>query len=375
MPKKRKDGRYAKQVKIGMEDGKPIRKTIYGNTIKELDKNYREFMELRDKGIILSEKGILYRDLHRLWIDNVKKGTIKPQTLGRYYERERFINTYLGDMKPKDIQKSHIEQIRSDLMVGKMYVKFNYVLGDIRAVLQYGIDDGVLIRDVSARIQRLKYQPKTKRALTLAERSLIEKADFTDKERAFVSLLLYTGARRNECLALTSNDIDLKKKTIQINKTLVPSNRVGEVIQGMTKTSAGNRVIPISAPLMPILESYCKSIDGPLIATTSGHYYRTRIFQKFWNGILDKLTAVNDGKLVADDITPHIFRHTYASDLYKAGFDIKAAQYLLGHTDIATTLDTYTHFGYADIEINKMESYYETVKKQSEGNIISFKQA
>lgn len=375
MPKKRKDGRYAKQVKIGMEDGKPIRKTIYGNTIKELDKNYREFMELRDKGIILSEKGILYRDLHRLWIDNVKKGTIKPQTLGRYYERERFINTYLGDMKPKDIQKSHIEQIRSDLMVGKMYVKFNYVLGDIRAVLQYGIDDGVLIRDVSARIQRLKYQPKPKRALTLAERSLIEKADFTDKERAFVSLLLYTGARRNECLALTSNDIDLKKKTIQINKTLVPSNRVGEVIQGMTKTSAGNRVIPISAPLMPILESYCKSIDGPLIATTSGHYYRTRIFQKFWNGILDKLTAVNGGKLVADDITPHIFRHTYASDLYKAGFDIKAAQYLLGHTDIATTLDTYTHFGYADIEINKMESYYETVKKQSEGNIISFKQA
>lgn len=375
MPKKRKDGRYAKQVKIGMEDGKPIRKTIYGNTIKELDKNYREFMELRDKGIILSEKGILYRDLHRLWIDNVKKGTIKPQTLGRYYERERFINTYLGDMKPKDIQKSHIEQIRSDLMVGKMYVKFNYVLGDIRAVLQYGIDDGVLIRDVSARIQRLKYQPKPKRALTLAERSLIEKADFTDKERAFVSLLLYTGARRNECLALTGNDIDLKKKTIQINKTLVPSNRVGEVIQGMTKTSAGNRVIPISAPLIPILESYCKSIDGPLIATTSGHYYRTRIFQKFWNGILDKLTAVNDGKLVADDITPHIFRHTYASDLYKAGFDIKAAQYLLGHTDIATTLDTYTHFGYADIEINKMESYYETVKKQSEGNIISFKQA
>ncbi|MEG0564927.1 MAG: hypothetical protein RR590_01710, partial [Hungatella sp.] len=86
-----------------MKDGKPIRKTIYGNTIKELDKNYREFMELHDKGIILSDKGMFYRNLHRLWIDNVKKGTVKPQTLGRYYERERFINTYLGDMKPKDI--------------------------------------------------------------------------------------------------------------------------------------------------------------------------------------------------------------------------------------------------------------------------------
>lgn len=140
MPKKRADGRYAKQGKIGMKDGKPIRKTIYGNTIKELDKNYREFMDLYEKGVVLSEKGMLYLDLHRLWIDNVKKGTVKPQTLGRYYERKRFINSYLGDIKPKDIQKSHIEQIRSDLMAEDMYIKFNYILGDIRAVLRYGIE-------------------------------------------------------------------------------------------------------------------------------------------------------------------------------------------------------------------------------------------
>lgn len=375
MPKKRKDGRYAKQVTVGARDGKPVRKTVYGNTIKELDKNYREFMELRDKGIILSDKGTIYRNLHRLWIDNVKKGTVKPQTLGRYYERERFINTYLGDMKPKDIQKSHIEQIRSELMAKKMYIKFNCVLGDIRAVLQYGIDDGILARDVSARIQRLKYEPKPKRALTLEERMLIEKADFTGKERTLISLLLYTGARRNECLALTGGDIDLKKKTIRINKTIVPSNRVDSVIQTMTKTNAGNRIIPISTPLMHILVPYCKGIDGPLITTPSGHYYRTQVFQNLWNEILSKLATANNGQPVAKDITPHIFRHTYASDLYKAGFDIKAAQYLLGHTDITTTLNTYTHFGYADIKINKMESYYETVKKQSKDKIIPFKPA
>ncbi|WP_442913697.1 tyrosine-type recombinase/integrase [Lacrimispora sp.] len=41
---------------------------------------------------------------------------------------------------------------------------------------------------------------------------------------------------------------------------------------------------------------------------------------------------------LANDITPHIFRHTYASDLYKAGVDIKQAQYLLGHSDIRITL-------------------------------------
>lgn len=87
------------------------------------------------------------------------------------------------------------------------------------------------------------------------------------------------------------------------------------------------------------------------------------------------MAVANDGQPVASDIKPHMFRHTYASDLYKAGVDIKQAQYLLGHTDIATTLDTYTHFGYLDIKIEKMEDYYETVKKQSSRKIIPFKSA
>ncbi|MEG0564928.1 MAG: site-specific integrase, partial [Hungatella sp.] len=266
-------------------------------------------------------------------------------------------------------------QIRSDLMSEDMYIKFNYILGDIRAVLRYGIDDGALVRDVTANIKRLKYEPKPKRALTNEERQLIENAELTDKERAFVSLLLYTGTRRNECLALTREDIDLEKRTIRINKTLVPSNKAVDAVQSMTKTEAGNRILPISAPLLPILEEYCKDFRGHLFLTPSGCYYRTNLFQRFWRGILSKIKAANDNRPIADDITPHIFRHTYASDLYKAGYDIKAAQYLLGHTDIATTLDTYTHFGFMDIEISRMETYYETVKKQSVNNIISFKHA
>jgi site-specific recombinase XerD len=59
--------------------------------------------------------------------------------------------------------------------------------------------------------------------------------------------------------------------------------------------------------------------------------------------------------------------------LYKAGVDIKQAQYLLGHDDIKTTLDTYTHFGYADVQVEKLEDYYNAVKMQSEGNIVAFK--
>ena len=375
MPKKRKDGRYAKQITIGLKNGKPVRKTIYGDTLKELDKNYRDFMSLKDKGIILAGKDVTYREIHRLWIDNVKKGTLKPQTLKRYYERERFINTYLGDMKPINIQKSHIEKIRSDLISEKMYTKFNYILGDIRSVLQYAMEDGIVLRDVSASIKRLKYEPPKRRSLTLEERQLLEGADFTPIEKCFVYTLLYTGVRRNECLALTTDDINLKKRTIRICKTVVPSNLEKDVVQEMTKTNAGHRIIPISAPLLPVLHEYCQDKNGPIFLTPTGHYYRAKTFQKFWREIINKMVAANNNRSVAEDVTPHIFRHTYASDLYKAGIDIKQAQYLLGHTDITTTLDTYTHFGFLDVKLDKMEDYYNAVKKQSNGKIVPLKHA
>ena len=58
-----------------------------------------------------------------------------------------------------------------------------------------------------------------------------------------------------------------------------------------------------------------------------------------------------------------VYGHTYVSDLYKAGVDVKQAQYLLGHEDIKTTLDTYTHFGYMDVKVDKLESYYNAARQ------------
>lgn len=93
-----------------------------------------------------------------------------------------------------------------------------------------------------------------------------------------------------------------------------------------------------------------------------------------WSNILKKLQAVSKAPL-AKDITAHTFRHTYVSDLYKSGIDIKQVQYLHGHDDIKATLDTYTHFGYEDVKADKLESYYNAVKMQSKSKIIPLKHA
>lgn len=57
------------------------------------------------------------------------------------------------------------------------------------------------------------------------------------------------------------------------------------------------------------------------------------------------------------NITPHVCHHTYSSNMAKSGMNPKTLQYLMGHSDIGVTLNTYTHFGLEDAadELKRME--------------------
>lgn len=374
MPKKRKDGRYSKQVTIGLKNGKPVRKTLYGDTLKELDKNYRDFMSLKDKGIILQEETISFRELSDLWITNEKVGRIKEQSINVIKSQLRSINGYIGDIKVKDLRQSHVEGFRlAHIKMGKS-ARYNQCLITIRAIMRYAVRKDIVARDITEGLLKAKHEAKTKRSLTNVERNLIDKAAFNKFERCFINLLLYTGLRKSEALALDISDIDLTHKKINVCKTLITSKKVNSCLQDYTKTKAGKRQVPIPSPLLPILEEYVSERDGILFTSRAGNYIGNGSMCNHWSNILKKLQAVSDTPL-AEDITPHTFRHTYASDLYKSGIDIKQAQYLLGHDDIKTTLDTYTHFGYADVKVDKLESYYNAVKMQSNENIIPLKHA
>ena len=130
--------------------------------------------------------------------------------------------------------------------------------------------------------------------------------------------------------------------TIRHSVTLTPSLSITS-----PKTSAGERTIGIPEVLRGILYPYLNSIDIILFQGKRGNIMTDHEFRKMWE---DFLTRYNESKggnnnitAIANDITPHIFRHTYATMLYHAGVDVKTAQYLLGHSTIEMTLKVYTH--------------------------------
>ena len=141
--------------------------------------------------------------------------------------------------------------------------------------------------------------------------------------------------RRGEALALLKSDIDTENKQLFITKTLSRNQDSAKVINA-TKTSDGNRVIDIDDNTLKLLIKLMNTNDGDILfIDENSNYIHLSTPIKY----LDKLVKDNGLKR----ITVHGLRHTHCSLLFEAGATVKEVQHRLGHKDIKTTLDIYTH--------------------------------
>lgn len=172
-----------------------------------------------------------------------------------------------------------------------------------------------------------------------------------------IYVLLNTGLRISEFCGLTPEDVDFEKECIHVRGQLVrPSNMI--TAYEPTKTVSGVRDVPMSEEVMdcfrritenrkkPLVEPevdgksgfYFLDKDGrPLLALHWEHYFK-RIVDKYNNHYTEKLPR----------ITPHVCRHTFCSKMARRGMNAKNLQYIMGHSEIGITLNTYTHLSFSD---------------------------
>ena len=154
----------------------------------------------------------------------------------------------------------------------------------------------------------------------------------------------------------------------------VKEPELGVIIE-TTKTDAGTRVLPITEDVAQMFQAIIedrnapkveKSIDGysgflfyddnemPLVAMHWQHRFNHMVGR--YNDIY---------RVQMPNITPHVCRHTYCSNMAKSGMNPKTLQYLMGHSDISVTMNVYTHIGFDDAEeeLKRMEEFR---KAQSE---------
>ena len=383
--KKRPDGRYATSTIIGyQDDGRPKRKTIYGRTIMELDKKIAEFKSLQNKGIVIDDENLTVERWANKWLD-LYKADKSYNTYTMYETKIRnHIIPHIGGIRLGALKKQHIQEMLNKIVQDGHQRTAELVLLTITQIIKQAMIEEYIFKDITLGLSLPAKQKPKKRVLSDEEKTMVEQAGLTPKERAFVDLLYYTGMRRGEALALMIRDIDFTNRTISVSKNLVIKSNASE-LKASPKSDAGNRILPMPLPLYDSLKQYIDSVGNLYLFTMNNGKTMSRSgFRRFWDNIMDKINIAAGGtgyrrnkggksiRLIADDITPHMFRHTYATNLYYAGIDIKTAQYLLGHSSIQMTMDIYTHLDENKISSagSTLDEYFLNENKSSDSQNI-----
>ena len=291
------------------------------------------------------ENGPTFFDVAEDWRNEYSKD-VEYYSYAKSKAAYNFALDYFGKMYIKDISAQDISRYYA-FLAAKGYAKktVNNYKAIVSNVFKHAIVQGYADTNPTAFVDVPKRLKQSKRTLPTDEEIAKVKAS-VDCEFGFLALfLMYTGCRKGEALALQFKDIDLKNKKIKITKSVYFESDTPKIKQ--PKTDAGIREVPLLNALIPHLpkgnpNDYVFSPDGT-------RPYGQSTFNRHWKKFQEQSGV---------DATPHQLRHAYATMLYEAGIDEKLAQEIMGHADIATTRNIYTH-----IRTSKLDNAAELLNK------------
>lgn len=314
-----------------------------------------------------------------------KRGTMTQHSCDMYHAKiDHYIIPALGKYRLCDIRDIHLQKFLNTQkdMSDSHIKKCKIVLG---SMFGQAYKSRLIPYDPAEDLDLPAANSGKRRSLTDYERKMILELSATHKHGLWIRFLLATGIRPGESAPLQIYDLDLEAAQ--------PRVKIYKDIEGGTndevsdpKTEAGNREIPIPAWILDDLKSAIKgkkpedyvfpASDGKSMLTASGLRNKWRTFARDLDlamgadhtksgHIYDPKDILPNGKpkypdpkdkskprnghQIADDLVCYCLRHTYCTDLQKAGVPINVAKYLMGHANISTTSQIYTHNGDTEV--------------------------
>lgn len=292
--------------------------------------------------------------------------------------KEPFSSNRIGAVKTSDA-KLFLIKLQED---GKGYSTIKTVRGVLRPAFQMAVDDDVFRKNPFGfeMATVIVNDSVTRQAITKDEMRRFLKFVHDDnnycKYYEAVYILFHTGMRISEFCGLTLSDIDLENKVVNIERQLQRTSDMKLIIES-TKTNAGTRKIPITDEvaycfqaiiddrITPKTERIVGGHTGFLFTDKDGYPLVAMYWEHRFNHMVKRYNEIY--KLQLPNITPHVCRHTYCSNMARAGMNPKTLQYLMGHGDIGVTLNTYTHLGLEDAadELGRLKDL-ESARKELE---------
>ena len=281
------------------------------------------------------------------WMVKYKKCSIKPATYDRLVTSLNLLRKHpISGTDPMALTSDDIQKYLNDL------VSDGYALTTIKkqfhlltGYLRYANSVGEVPKPIYNMVQLPKrsvvlkpersvvaYSPQEQIAL----RRVLETG--THPAYAVALFMMETGTRVGEALALTWQDVDWLRRSVRINKTFVRLGNAGQTfVQNEAKSFTSNRTIPLSTAIFELLSrlaeksnspnGYIFQVDGKPIGYESLRYHVKM--------------ACEQAKVPY--LGQHVFRHTFATNCYNRGADVKILSRLLGHANVTVTYNIYIH--------------------------------
>mgnify|MGYP004465005479 FL=1 len=313
-------------------------------------------LEVMENGLPTSSRKIMtFEEVYKMWFEQYKT-TIKESTV---YTQAGIISVqilpYFGSLRVDKIDTAYCQKRINKLH--NHYKNYHNVISLLRRIFDYAKS----MKQIKANPMDDIVIPKRKREIIIDNE---HDSDFYDKNQlkefldllkqnepyqmyAAFRVLAFTGMRKGELAALKWSDVDFRNETISINKTAALDS-TGKFNIQTPKTRKSVRTISVDTITLNTLKTWKNKLrkelfkQGKNIDKGDGFIFHTengKLILKHINYFLTMIIKKYD----LPPIKPHGFRHTHASLLFESGASIKEVQDRLGHENIKTTMDIYTH--------------------------------
>lgn len=358
----RKDGRYQYRY----TDLRGVRRLIYGNDLQELRSKEKEIELQLAKGINVFEGKIKLEELMDRAMKlkrNWRASTAK--TMSRYLkiiQASKLYRMQICNIRMADCKQYFIELHDQ----GYSFSTISSIHTLLRMAFTLAYEDDILVKNpCDFHLSAIVSDDAEKVAALTPEQekslfAFLQEDTIGKRHLEMFTILIGTGMRISEFAALTVNDIDLTNNVIHVNKQIV--RLVGELTITEPKTESGKRDIPMTREVRDAVKTLLirrQSVSanvmvggyvGFLSVTRTGRPRTHSEYADAVRKIMDRYNEVSDVQI--SRCTPHVLRHTFCTKCIASGMDVKTVQYLMGHSDVSTTLNVYSDHVFENVVSN-----------------------
>ena len=383
---KREDGKWIVQITVGKKpNGKQDRRTLSGNSEKEVLAKKTKFLYLQSRGELPKINKEALGSWMSTWLENYKKHSLQQTTYENYksmidthiitdpiakIQIQKLTTDTLQDFLRRMAETGKTVIVKSEVIENgkKKIVKtptkaplahrgVNLLLFIIKAALDQAAANSIIIRNPATYCKHYKEAKREKIPLNTDQQTTLLQSLKEHRLYAAFYLALATGARRGEILALNWKNVDLEEGTIKIIESLVRIKGGSKFSEPKTESSKRTIILPEKAIEALKAHKVRQDIEkkdsadndkkenikpptykdiGLVFCQTNGNKMDPRNFQRTFEIWRTKSGLPKETRF-------HDLRHTFATNMFNNGSDIKTVQSFTGHADSRTLVGIYAH--------------------------------